>query len=123
MTAENAMQEPKLPPPHYTLIKTSRGDDPAIVVVNSALRMFDQRERFPWHLTLTIKAKSLELNGMPTSDENAVLYQVEDQISGRLLGGDNAVFLARVTCQGQRELAYRVADPEIADERLQELVS
>lgn len=110
-------------PPHYTLIETSRGDDLAIVVVNSALRRFNQQQRFPWHLNVTIDCKNLGKNGMPTSDENAVLYQIEDELSGLLLKGENAVFLARVTCQGQRELSYRISDPEIANQTLQQVVS
>ena len=117
------MQECKIPPPQYTLIETSRGDDPAIVVVNSALRMFDQRQRFAWHLSVTVTCKNLGQGGMPTSEEGLVLYQLEDLISESLLKGDNAVFLARVTCRGHRELAYRVGDPEIANTALQRLVS
>jgi hypothetical protein len=117
------MAEHNPPPPHYTLIETTRGDDPAIVVVNSALRRFDQQQRFPWHLSVTIDCENVGKNGMPTSDENAVLYQMEDELSNLLLKEENAVFLARVTCQAQRELAYRVSDPEIANQALQQLVS
>jgi hypothetical protein len=117
------MEDHNIPPPHYTLIETSRGDDPAIVVVNSALRSFDQREFFPWHLSVSITCKDLGQNGMPTSEESTALYQVEDEISNLLMERNNAVFLARVTCQGQRELAYRIGDPEIANQALQQLVS
>jgi hypothetical protein len=112
-----------VPPPHYTLIETSKGEDPAIVVVNSALRRFDQRDRFPWHLSVLIDCKQLAQNGMPAAEENEALNQTEDEISKLLLERQNALFLARITCRGQRELVFRVNDPEIADQILQELLS
>lgn len=112
-----------VPPPHYTLIKTSRGDDPAIIVVNSALRGFDQRSRFPWHLSVLIDCEHVAQNGMPSGTESEALYRIEDEISGLLLEQQNAVFLARITCRGRRELLFRVDDPELADQLLRKLLS
>lgn len=112
-----------VPPPHYTLIETSKGEDPAIVVVNSALRRFDERARFPWHLSVLIDCKQLAQHGMPTTEENEALYQVEDEISKLILERQNALFLARITCRGQRELVFRVNDPEIADQMLRQSLS
>jgi hypothetical protein len=115
--------EQQIPTPHYTLIETSRGNAPAIVVVNSALRTFDQRDCFAWHLSINITCNHLGEKGMPTTEEGQVLYQLEDEISNYLLKENNAVFLARITCQGQRELTYRVHDPELANEQLEALVT
>jgi hypothetical protein len=52
-----------IPEPHYTLIETSRGPDPAIVVVNSALRAFQHRDWLPWHLSIHISCPFLGDNG------------------------------------------------------------
>jgi hypothetical protein len=112
-----------IPAPHYSLIETSRGPDPAVIVVNSALRMFRHRDLFPWHLHILIACQLLGDNGMPTADENKILYNLEDEISGHVLANENSVFLARVTCRGHRELAYRVRDPEIANGQVQQLAS
>lgn len=112
-----------IPKPHYTLITTSRGNDPAVVVVNSALRTFGDRDAFPWHLKLIITCKLVGANGMPTSAEVEVLDQLEEGIFAALQDGDNVVFLARITCRGTRELLYRVHDPEPANEALQRLIS
>lgn len=60
---------------------------------------------------------------MPTAKEVEILDRLEDEISSPLLADQNAVFLARITCQGQRELIYRVHDPEVADQTLTQLVS
>lgn len=112
-----------IPKPHYTLINTSRGNDPAVVVVNSALRTFEDRGAFPWHLKVTITCKLVGTNGMPTHVEVVVLDQLEEEIYAMLRGGENVVFLARVTCRGTRELLYRVHDPEPTNEALQRLIS
>lgn len=112
-----------IPKPYYTLINTSRGKDPAVVVVNSALRSFENRDTFPWHLKLSIVCKQVGANGMPTSSEVEVLNQLEEEINAQLQVEENVVFLARVTCRGNRELLYRAHDPEVANEALQQLIS
>lgn len=112
-----------LPAPRYALFQTSLGSDPAIVVVNSAARSLEHRERFPWHLSIVIDCQELGERGMPTVEENRLLYQLEDTIAETLLLKDNAVFLARQTCRGQRELSYRIKAPEEANRWLALLVS
>lgn len=111
-----------IPKPHYSLINTSKGQDPAVVVVNTALRAFKDRETFPWHLYLTVECKFLAQNGMPTKEELIVIERFEDKVTQALENNGNAIFLARVTCRGERELIYRVHDPDVADSFLQALV-
>jgi hypothetical protein len=91
--------------------------------VNSALRFFECRDQFAWHLSIIIECKELGSSGMPTAEENQVLYALEDEIGKNLLLNDNAVFLARVTCCGQRELSYRVRAPKDANQWLALLVA
>lgn len=112
-----------VPEPYYTLINTSKGKDPAVVVVNSALRTFDARSLFLWHLRIGIACKVVGNNGMPTAEECQVLECLEGTISKPLQLQQNALFLARITCQRERSLLFRVQDPEIASELLQSLVS
>lgn len=109
--------------PYYTLINTSIGKDPAVVVIDSALRTFEDRGAFPWHLKLNIDCKFLGENGMPTTDEIKILEQLETEVSTALQNESNALFLARITCRGTRDLLYRVRDPEVASAALQELIA
>lgn len=111
-----------VPSPCYSLFQTMRGDDPAIVVVNSELRFFDRRDEFAWHLTIIIECQELASGGMPTAEENQVLYALEDEIDKKLLLNDNAVFLARESCRGERALSYRVNAPADANHWLALLV-
>jgi hypothetical protein len=117
------MSPPKVPAPCYSVFDTSRGSELAVVVVNSALRLFDERSAFSWHLELTIECRMLAANGMPTIEEVGALARLEDLISEPLTVGDNAVLLSSVTCRGQRELAYRVHDPELANDILSRLIN
>ena len=118
-----------LPEPHYSLIDTERGGKPAVVVLNDALERFEHRDIFPWHLSITIEARRLAKNGMPTKGEASILDDLGDEIEGALAttkaehGSTNVLFLARITWNGQRELVFRVHDPKLVDTKLKELVA
>jgi len=113
----------EVPAPYYTLIETTKGSDPAIVVVNSALRTFAARKNYSWHLKITIDCKTLGANGMPTTEESEVLVQLEEEITRLLAINENSIFLARITCRGSRDLKYRIRNPRPANDALEELSS
>jgi hypothetical protein len=109
--------------PIYSHFNTSRGDLPAVVGVNAALREFKHRDLFPWHLSVLITPQALAEQGMPTGEECLVLDAVDDEIEAVVTGDRNAFFLARETWNGRRQLLFRVHDPEVADRFLQQLIS
>ena len=119
----------ELPEPSYALLDTERDGMPAVVVINEALNRFQYRDAFPWHLTITIEARRLAKNGMPTRAESAILDALGENIEAALdarktkLGATNVLFLARVTCNGERELMFRVHDPAVVDVELKRLIS
>jgi hypothetical protein len=89
--------------------------------VNEALLAFQHAEVFQWHLEVRIEARDLAEQGMPTPDESAVLFEFGDRIEAGIVGR-NALFLARSTWNGLRELVFRVHDPKVADAVLRELL-
>jgi len=109
----------ELPTPYYTLIDTSRGEHPAVAVINSALRDFNNRHRFPWHLKIEVAYLWVSSNGMPTQEEGQILYALEDHLASQLGAQRAVLFVSRVTCQAVREISFRVSDPKRADEELQ----
>lgn len=111
-----------LPDPHYTLFNGERDSLPEVVVVNDALLAFEHTDIFAWHLEVTLHAVDLADQGMPSPDESKLLFEIGDEIERAILGY-NALFLARSTWNGFRELAYRVYDPDAADKILQELLA
>jgi hypothetical protein len=117
-----------VPEPHFTLFNAMRDELPEIIVVNDALLTFEHTDIFPWYLNITIDAHDLAENGLPTEDESRLLFEIGDVIEDAILGGrtehdgKNALFLARSTWNGMRELRYQVHDPEIADKALRLLL-
>ena len=108
----------QIPTPYYTLVNTSRDGDPAVVVLNAALRAFRQRGIFPWHLSIVISCQLLAERATHRAQENQSLYELEDEIARHLTLDENAIFLARVTCRSEREILFRVHDPEAAQDAL-----
>lgn len=128
MTAERLTID-DLPAARYTLFDVTREDLPAVIVVNEALLAFQHLDIFRWHLRVTIDARELAEQGMPTPEESAILFEVGDEIEsivldGRTsLGAPNALFVARSTWNGLRELCFQIHDPEVADAALKKLIA
>jgi len=108
----------EIPEPRYTLLDGKRDELPEVLVVNGALRDLEHPEIFAWHLEVIIEASDLAEQRMPTPAESKVLNALGDEIEEALVGY-NAIFLARSTWNGFRELVYRVYDPEVANATLQ----
>jgi hypothetical protein len=125
---DNQRIEISIPEQHFTLFNTTRSGKPEVIVVNDALLTFTHTFIFPWHLVITIEAEELASNGMPTPSESEVLWRVGGEIEALVLGGrtehrsGNALFLARSTWDGYRELLFQVHDPEITNSALQRLL-
>jgi hypothetical protein len=117
-----------LPKPDYTLFDAKREGLPEVIVVNGALIDFPHKEVFPWYLRISINATELIENGMPSTKESELLFEIGDEIEEAVLGGitehggENALFLGRSTWNALRELRYQVHTPEIAHNALQNLV-
>lgn len=118
-----------LPQQRDVLMKAKRDGMEEVIVVNKALLSFPHSTIFPWYLCVTLEAKALIDNGMPSPAESALLFQIGDEIEATVLAGrtahgaDNALFLARSTWNGLRQLLYYVHDPEIAHLALQALLA
>ncbi|WP_133487763.1 DUF695 domain-containing protein [Aliiroseovarius marinus] len=126
MTEDNIQLE--LPEPVFSLLNTSRGGLPAVVVVNGALLNFPHLEIFPWRLSIKVSYSVFAENEMPTVGEQEILNSISDKIEAAVLGSltefgsINTLFVARSTWAGTRELIFHVHDPDRADSTLQTLL-
>ncbi len=91
---------------------------PCICVLNSALRDFEPKRVFSWHLSLIIDFEELIENGMPSQEERDIVDPFCAKLDTEIKAGGNALFLLRETWNRTRRMAWRVYDPEIADSHL-----
>jgi hypothetical protein len=126
LTKKTARIEP--PEPVFTLFDSSRKDLPEVVFVNEALLSFEHLEIFPWHLSVEIDYTEFAEKGMPAPEEGELLNRICDQIEPAVLDtrtnldAVNALFLARSTWDGIRELAFQIHDPDVTHQSLQKLL-
>lgn len=116
-----------IPDEYYDLLDFTHEDLPGVAVINSALRDFEPKEVFGWHLSLTIDLVDLVENGMPSKTEQEIIDKYGDILDDNIKGPDkdrpNGLFLARITLNKTRELIWRLNDPEIADKYLKQIIT
>ena len=98
---------------------------PGVANINSALREFEPKIVFAWHLSVMLQLKYLVENGMPSKAEQKVADNFGDMLDGAFKGAveqPNALFLDRITWNATRELIYRVHEPEPISTYLTEMI-
>jgi Family of unknown function (DUF695) len=118
MTTRNAV----IPEGAYTVLEFRQRDLPGFATINTALREFEPKVAFSWHLSLLLQCVDLVDNRLPSPDEQELLYQFEDGLAQLLKAGGNALFLARVTHDGLRELIWRIHEPKAANAVIQKIL-
>jgi len=108
-----------VPKEAHTLIRFRQRDLPGFATVNSALKEFEPKIAFSWHLSVLINCVQLVEDQLPSTNEQHLLYEFEDKLDPLIKAEGNALFLARVTHDAQREIIWRVHDPEAANSVLQ----
>lgn len=115
-----------IPEESYSIIEFQQDDLPGIAAINIALRDFEPKPVFAWHLSLMLQLDDLIDNGMPSQAECEIVDRFGDTLDAAIKGKDtakpNALFLARITWNASRELIWRVFDPELANHYLQSLI-
>jgi hypothetical protein len=112
----------ELPIESYSLIEFSQDDKPGIMTVNAALKDFQHKKIFPWHLSLMLSFNDKVADAMPSKTEHDILMQFEEQLGNHITAAGNALFLSSITHNGVRELIWRVYQPEIANDYLHDLI-
>ena len=115
-----------IPDEYYSILNFRQEELPGVAVVNTSLRTFEPKEVFGWHLSIMLQCEELIDNGMPSKAEVKVIDDLGDFLDEKIKGENrerpNALFLARITWNGTRELIWRVNDPEISNTFLKNLI-
>jgi len=115
-----------IPEESWSVINFVQEDMPGVGLINTALRSFEGREVFAWHLSLMLELEDLVENGMPSYPEREVIESLEKGLNAELTlpkEKPNALFVGRITWNSTRELIWRVFDPEVANEVLQRVIN
>lgn len=111
------------PAEEHKLLEFRQRELPGFAIVNMALQGFERTAAFPWHLSVLIDCEELVENRLPSSREQEILYEFEDRLASIIAADSKALFLARVTHDGRREIIWRVDRPEAVHSALSQLIA
>ena len=124
---ETEEYEVLIPGESFALLEFEREDKLGSAVVNIALRGFEPKIVFGWHLSMIIELKEVDDDLMPTDAERDVVDEFGKTLDLAIIGKDtekpNAVFLGQVLWNGGLELVWRVFDPDPVNDYLQSIVN
>lgn len=116
-----------IPEETFALLEFEQEDTIGSAVINIALRGFEPKVVFGWHLSLMIELDELDENRMPTDAERDIIDDFGKALDLEIIGDNvekpNAVFLGQITWNGTRELIWRVFNPDQANDFLQSIVN
>ena len=75
-----------IPDEEFALVSSTYDGLPAIIVVNTALRKFKDKDIFGWTCSLIMDYENLGDNGMPTNEESQLVIDYLDGLSKRIIG-------------------------------------
>jgi len=111
-----------LPEDSYSILEWDQEGLPCICVLNTALKNFEHKKIFGWHLSVIIDFEDIVDNGMPSEEEREIVDPFCDQLEEDIKAGGNALFLVRETWNKTRRLVWRVYNPDIADQHLKYII-
>jgi len=116
-----------IPGESFALLEFERDNKLGSAVVNIALRGFEPKIVFGWHLSMIIELKEVDDDNMPTDAERDVVDEFGKTLDLAIIGKNtqkpNAVFVGQVLWNGTLELVWRVFDPEPVNDYLQSIVN
>ncbi len=116
-----------IPEDSFSVVTFNQDEMPGVADVNLALRDFEPKVVFSWHLSLIIDFEDSDENGIPTKREHELIESFAEQLDSQLKGTgserQNALFLARITWNNTCELVWRVFEPALTNNILQDIIS
>ena len=112
----------KLPQEDLSIVEFMQDELPGVLVVNGALKSFEECTPFAWHLSVMVVYQNTVNDNMPSKEEQELLVQFEEQLDKVIKEDGNALFLASITHNGSRELIWRVYNPETPNDYLHDLI-
>src|SRR5665647_1211920 len=116
-----------IPGKKYQIVEFIQDDLPGVAAINVAVKTFEPKIVFSWHLSIMFDLNEIVKNRMPSKVEQSVIDQygefLDDKIKGITKAKPNALFLARITWNKTRELIWRIYESELVNTFLQQVIS
>ena len=77
-----------IPDEHYEIVEFIQENFPGVAVINSALKEFQPKEVFSWHLSLMVNLNDIVENGMPSKKEQSIIDEYGDMLDNDIKGPD-----------------------------------
>lgn len=111
-----------LPEEDYVYIEFTQNEMPGKAIINQSLKTFEHKPVFAWHLSLMVIYKDHIEDKMPSKAEQEVLFEFEKTLDEKIKANNNALFLASITHDGNRELIWRVYHPHTANDIIYDVI-
>lgn len=115
-----------IPDEYYQIIKFKQEGKYGIAVINTAIQSEELIEVFYWNCSILIELKNSTENGLPSKEESEILVDFEEYLNKNINGVSeekpNALFYGRITWNSTRQLIWKVHNPKITNDFLQELI-
>lgn len=106
-------------------LRNKEDDSLSLAIVNTNLTNFEHKEFFAWECVVWIAYDKDEKSGLPTNEGYIVLNEFFEQLDMMLkepAEHPNALFFVRIVGDGTAECVWMLNNPDIAEEKLNELI-
>jgi hypothetical protein len=98
---------------NFAVLQGEVDGHPVIAVLNRQSISAERKKRTPWFVSIVTFFETTAAEGMPPAQDVLDLSAWEDRLHGIITAAcPNAVYVGRVTGNGQRELMYYVEEPD-----------
>lgn len=115
-----------IPDENYQIIEFNQEEKYGIAVINTAIEYEELKEVFSWNCSILLELENTTENGLPKEDDFSILDNFEDYLDENIKGESkekpNALFYGRITWNSTRQLIWKVYNPKITNDFLQELI-
>ncbi len=115
----------QIPDEFFSIFKFIQGDRLGVAAINTALRGFEKKNVFGWHLSIMLHFNEVKENGLPYIIDHKKVENFESQLGLRLNSDrqkPNALFLGRITWNKSAELIWRIHNAEETNTLIQEIL-
>ncbi|MEN0055559.1 MAG: DUF695 domain-containing protein [Mucilaginibacter sp.] len=114
------------PPENFSVVKANlENGKPVIGSINMAYKSYEQKNAYPWCLTLNIalELKNVDKNGLPTKSESDIANKFEDELFNQIKKLTTAHYIGHLYNDSFLDIYIYLQEPKKVHEYLQSQVN